>query len=138
MANSKPARGAKPQPAAKPAAPSALDPTKEATVVQDIWKGVANFFTGKAQAEAVVRHEFSQLIEDIHSFYLQYHQGSLTKKEAQLLITQRRNQIPAILAFRTQLQSDLAQKATNDAIITIQDAISTVLSAAFSGFKFAL
>jgi hypothetical protein len=133
MANKKPAGGG-----AKPPPPMALDPKSEATVVQDIWTAISNFFTGGAQVEAFVRHEFSQLIEDIHSFYIQYRHGLLTKKEAQILITNRRNQIPGLLIARTQLRADLSQKATNDAIKVIQDAFSAVLAAAFSGFKFAL
>jgi len=134
----RPAGGAKPPAVGKQPPPGALDSKSEATVVQDIWSAVANLFTGKSHVEAIVRHEFSQLIEDIHSYYVQYRQGLLTKREAQLLITQRRNQIPGILAFRAQLQADLAQKATNDAIKVIQDALSAVLAAAFSGFKLAL
>jgi len=119
-------------------APAALDPKSEATVVGDIWTAIANYFKGRGDVEQFVKHEFSQLIEDLHSYYVQYRAGQLSQDETQLLITQSRHEVPAILAYRTQLQADLAQKATNDAIKIIQEAITAILSAAFSGFKFAL
>jgi hypothetical protein len=118
--------------------PGALDPQSEATVVGDIWKAVSDLISGASQVEQIVNHEFSQLIEDLHSYYVQYRSGQLNKRDAQFLITQRRSQVPAILALRAGLQANLAQQITNDGIKAIQEAFNTVLAAAFSGFKFAL
>jgi hypothetical protein len=91
-----------------------------------------------SQASALEQHEFAQLIEDIHRYHQEYKNGQLSRPDAQELINDAIDDAQSTIATARGMREDSVRAATNAALQVLQKAIETTLSAAFTGFVFAL
>lgn len=103
---------------------------------------MTNAFTGAlagaAQARQLEQQEFVQLVEDIQRYHAEFKSGTLDKDDAQELINDAIEDTQSTLATAMAIREDAAAAAMNAAMKILEQAIQTTLSAAFTGFVFAL
>jgi hypothetical protein len=120
------------------APPGTLNEGSLAPVVSSMLTAFAQSIAGNYQAGQLEQHEFTQLLEDIYEYNLEYQQNQLTAAAAQSLISMALDAVPSVIATARALRKDAAVIAMNGAKQVLNQAIQTTLSAAFGAFAFKL
>jgi hypothetical protein len=115
-----------------------LDPSVLAPTVSDMLTAFGKAINGSFSADAFVRHELTQLVEDIQNYNALYRSKALSARDAQDLINGAIEAIPNVIATGAAIREDSVKIALNAAMQVLSQAIQTTLKAVFAGFAFTL